>query len=58
MRRLGLRGVGRGKVVKTTTGGKAQPCPLSRVNRQFHADRPNALWVRDFTYVSTWQGMV
>jgi putative transposase len=28
------------------------------VNRQFKADRPNALWVSDFTYVSTWQGMV
>ena len=58
MRRLGLRGVIRGKVVKTTVSDKAQPCPLDRVNRQFHADRPNALWVSDFTYVSTWQGMV
>lgn len=25
-------------------------------NRQFHAERPNALWVSDFTYVSTWAG--
>ena len=30
--------------------------PLDRVNRQFKADRPNQLWVSDFTYVSTWQG--
>src|SRR5690606_22332966 len=37
---------------------KVQPCPLDRVNRKFHADRPNALWVSDFTSVSTWQGMV
>ena len=58
MRRLGLRGVVRGKPVKTTISDTAQPCPLDRVNRQFHADRPNALWVSDFTYVSTWQGMV
>lgn len=35
---------------------KAAPCPLDRVNRQFKADRPNQLWVSDFTYVSTWQG--
>ena len=27
-------------------------------NRQFHAERPNALWVSDFTYVSTWAGFV
>ena len=58
MRRLGLRGVIRGKVAKTTHSDKATPCPLDRVNRQFQADRPNALWVSDFTYVSTWQGMV
>ena len=32
MRRLGLRGVIRGKVVKTTVSDKAQPCPLDRVN--------------------------
>ena len=29
---------------------------MDRVNRQFKADRPNQLWVSDFTYVSTWQG--
>ncbi|WP_415205973.1 IS3 family transposase [Rudaea sp.] len=58
MRRLGLQGVIRGKPVKTTVSDKATPCPLDRVNRQFHADRPNALWVSDFTYVSTWAGFV
>ena len=35
---------------------KALPCPQDKVNRQFKADRPNQLWVSDFTYVSTWQG--
>lgn len=58
MRRLGLRGVVRGKVVKTTVSQPGSPCPLDRVNRQFRAERPDALWVADFTYVSTWQGFV
>ena len=56
MKRLGLRGVRRGKVVRTTISDMKAPCPLDRVNRQFKAERPNQLWVSDFTYVSTWQG--
>jgi putative transposase len=54
MRRLGLRGAMRGKVVRTTFGDPAVPCPQDRVNRQFKADRPNQPWVSDFTDVSTW----
>ena len=56
MRRLGLQGARRGKVVRTTRPDPAAACPLDRVNRQFRAGRPNQLWVSDFTYVSTWQG--
>ena len=56
MRRQGLRGVVRGKVVRTTISDSKAVCPLDRVNRQFKAERPNQLWVSDFTYVSTWQG--
>mgnify|MGYP000863064948 FL=1 len=56
MRHLGLRGVRRGQVVRTTFGNAHVPCPLDRVTRQFKADRPNPLWVSDFTSVSTWQG--
>ncbi|MBK9327287.1 MAG: IS3 family transposase [Hydrogenophilales bacterium] len=56
MKRTGLEGVRRGKVVRTTIPDAKAVCPLDRVNRQFKADRPNQLWVSDFTYVSTWQG--
>lgn len=58
MKRMGLAGVVRGKTVKTTHSDKLVPCPLDRVNRQFRAPAPNALWVSDFTYVATWQGFV
>jgi len=58
MRRAGLQGVRRGKGVRTTVPDAKAACPLDRVNRQFKADRPNQLWVADFTYVSTWQGFV
>ena len=58
MRDLGLRGAVRGKAVRTTIADKAQPCPLDKVDRQFHAPAPNRLWVSDFTYVSTWSGFV
>lgn len=58
MQELGLAGVIRGKPVRTTVSDKAVPCPLDRVNRQCQAPRPNALWVSDFTYVSTWPGFV
>ena len=56
MRRQGLRGVIRGKTVRTTVSDAKAPCPLDHVKRVFKAERPNQLWVSDFTYVSTWQG--
>jgi putative transposase len=58
MKRMGLTGAVRGKTVKTTHSDASAPCPLDRVNRQFRASAPNALWVSDFTYVATWQGFV
>jgi putative transposase len=58
MRRQGLRGAMRGKSVRTTVPDAKAPCPLDRVNRAFRAERPNQLWVSDFTYVSTWQGFI
>jgi len=65
----GLQGVVRGRK-KTTIPDPAQPCPDDKVNRQFVAAMPNQLWgeplyaigsrtmASDFTYVSTWAGMV
>ena len=58
MRALGLQGARRGKTVRTTIADTRVPCPLDRVNREFKAQRPNPLWVSDFTYVSTWQGFI
>nr|WP_201263295.1 IS3 family transposase [Escherichia coli] len=54
---MGLAGVLRGKKVRTTISRKAVAAG-DRVNRQFVAERPDQLWVADFTWVSTWQGFV
>jgi putative transposase len=56
MKSLRIQGVRRGKRIITTRPDPKAPCPQDHVNRQFKADRPNQLWVSDFTYVSTWQG--
>ena len=58
MRELGLRGVVRGRRMKTTAPDELLEHPLDRVNRQFNVSRPNALWVADLTYVATWRGFV
>jgi transposase InsO family protein len=58
MRAMGLAGVIRGKPVRITISDRSAPCPLDRVNRQFHAPAPDMLWVSDFTYVPTWAGFV
>jgi len=59
MARLGLYGAVRGgKKYRTTIPDPAFARPADLVNRQFQADRPNQLWVADFTYVATWSGLV
>jgi putative transposase len=55
---MGLQGVVRCKKVITTNSDAAQPCPDDKANRCLLADMPNQLWVTDFAYVSSWQGMV
>ena len=59
MARLGLRGAVRGRAFKTTThSGAGLARPADRVKRNFVAERPDALWVADLTYVATWRGFV
>jgi len=59
MRALGLKGVVRGKRRPiTTVCDTAAERPADLVNRVFTAERPNELWVADFTYVATWKGFV
>ena len=58
MRRLGLRGVVRGRRTITTVSDATADRSEDLVQRAFTADRPNALWVADFTYVATWRGFV
>ena len=38
--------------------GRRTQTPIDLVDRRFTANRPNQLWVSDFTYVATWQGFV
>jgi transposase InsO family protein len=52
-RDLGLRGVMRGRRVRTTRPEPAAERPQDLVQRQFTATRPNQLWVADLTYVAT-----
>ncbi len=59
MKILNIQGVTRGGTKRRTTiPDDALNRPPDRVNRQFVAERPNQLWVADFTYVPTWSGVV
>jgi putative transposase len=58
MRGLGIRGVVRGKTVRTTVPDEAATRPADLVDRQFRAAAPNRLWVADLTYVKTHAGWV
>jgi len=56
MRLHGLVGVTRRRKIRTTVADPAAIRPADLVKRDFTADRPDRLWVVDFTYVSTMAG--
>jgi len=59
MQGLGLRGAMRGRAwTRTTVADPGAQWPTDLVERQFTAERPNQLWVADFTYVATWRGFM
>jgi len=58
MKDLGLQVARRGKRVSTTIGNDAAARPTDLVGRDFNPLAPNRTWVADFTYCSTWSGMV
>ena len=58
MKAAGLQGVSRRKTFRTTRPDPAAQRPEDLVQRQFTADRPNQLWVVDFTYVASFSGFV
>jgi len=53
----GIRGVQRRRGVTTTKRRRGADVAPDLVHRVFHAERPNALWVSDLTYVRTTEGM-
>ena len=57
MRNAGLAGVSRRRRTVTTVRDGARQAP-DLVDRDFTAERPNALWVADITYVPTWAGFL
>ena len=58
MRKLGIRGVVRGKGYKTTIPDLLAERPADLVQRTFTASHPNQLWVADITYVAPRRGVV
>lgn len=59
MRTHGIQGAKRrGKPWRTTISDPAATRSPDLVNRDFTADRPDALWVADFSYVRCYEAMV
>ncbi len=54
----GIQGATRAKHKRTTRSDASHVRAPDLVKRNFSATRPDALWVADFTYCSTWSGIV
>ena len=57
MKAAGIAGVSRRKSARTTVRDARLRPASDLVDRNFHAEEPNRLWVADITYVPTWAGL-
>ena len=58
MRTMGLKGISRGKPIRTTVKRQGGAMPSRSTLSPVPCPAPNMLWVSDFTYVATWTGFV
>jgi len=58
MRQMGIRGASRAKKRFTTRADLTHARAPDLVRCHFNATRPDQIWVADFTYCSTWSGIV
>ena len=56
MRQHGIAAEKKRKFVRTTNSNHSLPIAPNLLNQHFKADRPNALWTADITYIWTQQG--
>lgn len=56
MRANGIAGVTNGPAIRTTVPAPNPIAAPDLVRRDFTADRPDAVWLADFTYIRTWEG--
>lgn len=58
MRAAGIAGVSRRRFARTTIRDERVRPAADLVDRDFTAEKPDALWVADITYVATWTGFL
>ena len=56
MRDSGIRAIGKRKYRVTTQSKHSHPVAKNLLNRQFGANKPNAVWLSDITYIWTTEG--